>query len=297
MIICLGHAALDRIYRIAGFPPSPQKVLANSTEEVGGGMAANAAVAIARLGGHVALCSRIGDDLAGQAIRAELQEEGVDVSLLRAFTGARSSTSAVIVDPAGERLLVNDRGAGLDDDPSWLDLTIVQRASLVMADVRWPDGAIALFRAARQTGVTTVLDGDIGAASRLPALLALSDYAVFSAPGLAEFVADEPAAALATIRRMGPGHAGVTQGAAGYLWLDDTGLHTQAAFPVTAVDTSGAGDAFHGGFAWALAQGMDAAACARVGQATAALKCLTPGNRRGLPDHAALMAFLGRAGR
>jgi sulfofructose kinase len=295
MIICLGHAALDRIYRIDAFPPTPRKVLARGFEEVGGGMAANAAVAAARLGARVAFCGRIGDDLAGQAIRAELLGEGVDVTNLRSFAEARSSTSAVIVDAAGERLLVNERGGGLPDDPSWLDLSAVARARVVMADMRWPRGALALFQAARGAGVMTVLDIDVDAGPTLPDLLRLSDFALFSAPGLAEFSAAEAPDALAAIRRLGPRHAGVTRGAGGYLWLDDEGPHDQPAFAVEAVDTSGAGDAFHGGFIWALAEGLETAACVRVGQATAALKSLTPGNRKGLPRLAALQAFLARS--
>ena len=77
-IICVGHAALDRIYRIEAFPPQPTKVRAIEHVEVGGGMAANAAVAISRLGGKAELWSRTGDDTAGSAIRAGLRAERVD---------------------------------------------------------------------------------------------------------------------------------------------------------------------------------------------------------------------------
>lgn len=290
-IICLGHAALDRIYRIGAFPPSPQKVIADAAEEVGGGMASNAAVAIARLGGRVALCSRVGDDLTGQAIRDGLDREGVDTTQLRVFPGGVTSSSAVIVDGRGERLLINHRGAGIPDDAGWLDVSVVRRARVVMADVRWPSGALALFRAARASGVPTVLDADMGAAPALPSLLALADYALFSTPGLAEFAPGEQEAGLAQARRLGPGHAGVTLGERGYLWLDDAGQHHRPACPLTAVDTSGAGDAFHGGFAWAMAEGHDVATCVAIAQAVAALKCRRPGNRAGLPTRAELEAF------
>jgi sulfofructose kinase len=294
-IVCLGHAALDRIYHIAAFPPAPQKMRASGVEEVGGGMAANAAVAAARLGARVAFCGRVGDDLAGQAIRAGLAAEGIDTAGLRAFAGGQSSTSAVIVDAQGERLLVNHRGAGLDEGADWLDLAPIAAARVVLADVRWPAGALALFQAARAAGVATVLDGDIGAGPALPGLLALADYAVFSTPGLAEFAAGDPAAALARVREHGPGHAGVTMGARGYLWLDAGGLQHAPACAIAPVDTSGAGDAFHGGFAWALAEGRMITECVAVAQAVAAIKCLAPGNRAGLPDQARLAAFIAAA--
>lgn len=291
-IICLGHAALDRIYRIGAFPPSPQKVLAQGFEEVGGGMAANAAVAAARLGGRVAFYSRIGDDLAGEAIRQGLQDEGIDTAGLRVFAGGRSSTSAVIVDGAGERLLVSDRGAGLEHGVAGVDFAPVVTARVVLADVRWPAGAAGLFTAARAAGVTTVLDADIGAGDALPGLLALADFALFSAPGLQEFAPGDIASGLARAAALGPRHVGVTQGARGYTWRDGDGLHHLPAREVAAVDTSGAGDAFHGGFTWALAEGMAVRRCIEVGQAVAALKCRAPGNRAGLPSRAALEAFL-----
>jgi len=96
-ILCVGHSALDRIYRIEAFPAQPTKVRALEHIEAGGGMAANAAVAVARLGGKAELWSRIGDDAAGVAIRAGLKAERVDVRYVQSFEGARSSTSAIIV--------------------------------------------------------------------------------------------------------------------------------------------------------------------------------------------------------
>src|SRR5262249_42703209 len=102
-IICVGHAALDRVYRIGAFPAQPTKLRALEHIEAGGGMAASAAVAIARLGGVVELWSRVGDDNTGHTIRNGLRAERVDVRYVQAFEGARSSTSAIIVDDSGER--------------------------------------------------------------------------------------------------------------------------------------------------------------------------------------------------
>src|SRR5262245_65639691 len=108
-LICVGHAALDRVYRINAFPPEPTKVRALEAIEFGGGRAANAAVAVARLGGRVELWSRVGDDNAAAAIRAGLKAEKVDIRYTQSFEDARSSTSAIIVDGAGERLIVGMR--------------------------------------------------------------------------------------------------------------------------------------------------------------------------------------------
>src|SRR5512141_2475907 len=98
-IVCLGHAALDRIYSVPHMPVGSTKVRATGYTEVGGGMASNAACAIARLRDparhRVEFWGRTGDDSAGEIIHADLARYGVDTTRLRAFAGCMSSQSAV----------------------------------------------------------------------------------------------------------------------------------------------------------------------------------------------------------
>ena len=102
------------------FPPEPTKVRALEMIESGGGSAANAAVAIARLGGRAELWARVGDDEAGAKVRDFLEADGVDIALRESNAGGRTSTSAVIVDAEGERLIVGERDHAMSLDPSWL---------------------------------------------------------------------------------------------------------------------------------------------------------------------------------
>jgi sulfofructose kinase len=292
-IICVGHAALDRIYRIDAFPPHPTKVRALEHVEAGGGMAANAAVAIARLGGKAELWSRTGDDAAGGTIRAGLKADRVDVRYLQSFEGARSSTSAIIVDDKGERLIVGQRDAGMPAGTSWLPLERVKDAGAVLGDLRWLEGLRAVFAEARKQKVPTVLDADLGAREALSGVLKLTDYAIFSAPALREFApASDDADRLAHVLSLGPRHAGVTLGADGYLWRERAGGAHVPAFSVSVTDTTGAGDAFHGAFALMLAEGSPTADSARIAAAVAALKCTRLGSRGGLPTRSELDAFL-----
>jgi sulfofructose kinase len=292
-IICVGHAALDRIYRIEAFPAQPTKVRAIEHVESGGGMAANAAVAIARLGGKAELWSRTGDDGVGSAIRAGLKAERVDVRYLQAFDGARSSTSAIIVDDKGERLIVGQRDAGMPSGTSWLPLERIQGADAVLGDLRWLEGLRAVFSRARMEGVMTILDADLGARDALAGILQLTDYALCSAPALREFAPESTdAQRLERVLALGPKHAGVTLGEAGYLWRERDGGGHVPAFRVCVTDTTGAGDAFHGAFALMLAQGNPTGACARYACGTAALKCRRLGARAGLPTRRELDAFL-----
>jgi sulfofructose kinase len=295
-IICVGHAALDHVYRIEAFPPEPTKVRSLEHIESGGGMAANAAAAIAKLGGKVELWSRTGADAAGERIRAFLAAEGVDVSHVKVHDGARSSTSAVIVDSKGDRLIIGERDHAMSMDSSWLPLERIEGAAAVMSDLRWVEGTRDAFTAARAKRVPTLLDADLGGGGVLQEFLCLADYAIFSGPALDEFAADgDDATRLAAVLRLGVTHAGVTRGSSGYSWISADGESgPQPAFDSEIVDTTGAGDAFHGAFAWALAQGGSAADCARIAAAVSALKCRRLGARSGLPTIDELNTFLSR---
>jgi sulfofructose kinase len=141
--------------------------------------------------------------------------------------------------------------------------------------------------------VPTVLDADLGAREALPELLRLADYAVFSAPALREFSAaatDEDR--IAHVLTLGPRHVGVTLGADGYLWCEAAGSGRQPGYRVDVVDTTGAGDAFHGAFSVGLAEGWPIPDIARFACAVAAMKCTRLGSRAGLPSRREVETFL-----
>ncbi len=293
-IICVGHAAIDRIYRISEFPAQPTKIRALEHIEAGGGMASNAAAAIARLGGTVELWSRIGDDDNGVKIRRFLMAAGVDARNVQAFEGNRSSTSVILVDGQGERMIVGSRDVDMPSGTHWLPLErIGEAAGAVLADLRWLEGTRVSFEAARKAGVPTVLDADLGGREALSELLALTDYAVFSSQALEEFAAEEAIGdRLRRVAALGPKHAGVTLGADGYMWLEDGKVEHAPAFKVDVVDTTGAGDAFHGAFTLVVVEGRPIREIIRRASATAALKCTRLGGRAGLPSIDELAAFL-----
>lgn len=292
-VIVVGHACLDRVYRIEAFPARPTKVSARDLSEEGGGQAANAAAAIARLGGVVSLWSRVGDDETGAKVRRALAEAGVDVTAVRACAGLRTPTAAVVVDAKGERLIVSEDDRVLPMDVDWLPVERIAAAGAVLSDLTWLEGTLALLAEARRHHVATVLDVDLGGGALFPRFAPLTDYAIFSAPALEAYIpgANE-AERLSAVRAMGPKHAGVTRGAGGYAWTGVAGAGSQPGFPVPVVDTTGAGDAFHGAFTLALAAGLEDGECARIASAAAALGCRRIGARRALPAAAELDAFL-----
>ncbi len=293
----MGHAAWDRIYRIEKFPAKPIKLRALEYIESGGGTAANAAAAIGRLGGVAELWSRIGADQDGQKIRHALKLAGVDIRYVEAFDEGRSSLSAVVVDKQGERMVIGAQDSGMPTGTSWLPLERIGDAGIVMADLKWMEAVRTIFARARQLNVPTVLDADVGNRAALTEVLNFTDFAIFSEEALGDYLPElDLRARLDRIMLLGPRHAGVTLGERGYMWQDTFGGGTCPAFKIDVVDTTGAGDAFHGAFALALSEQRPVKECARFACAVAALKCTGLGSRAGLPSRQEVETFLAERG-
>jgi sulfofructose kinase len=294
-ILCLGMSALDAIYQVAAIPATPTKVLASAFTECGGGMAANASVAVARLGGAATYWGRVGADDVGTRILRELAAEGVDTTAVRRVPGAASSSDAILVDAQGERLICAYTDPALDPDPTWLPLDGIAQFDAVLADVRWPAGAAALFEAAAAAGIPAVFDGDIGPPEALLDLARRATHVVFSEPGLAQAAGISPAGrALERIGTVLPGIVGVTLGADGFLWRDGAVERRVAAPRVAAIDTLAAGDVWHGAFALVLGENKRVPEAARFANAAAALKCTRSGGRRGAPTREEVDDFLAK---
>lgn len=281
-VVCLGLSALDRIWRVqAPFSGGSEKIRADEHLTEPGGMAANAAVTVSRLGGIASFWGRAGKDDAGLAMADSFIAEGVDIACFRLFEDGASSVSGVIVDQAGERQIVNFRGS-YPTDPGWLPLGSLQ-ADCVLADPRWPDGAEALFRRAREQGIPTVLDGDVADAEIFERLLPLTDHAIFSEPGLAGFAGREIGAALSHATSFGSPMVAVTRGDKGVTWLEGGRMHEIPAPSVSAIDTTAAGDVFHGAYAFAIGAGLQTRDSMGFASAVAALKCTRAGGRAAIP--------------
>ncbi|WP_313383962.1 sugar kinase [Pantoea sp.] len=291
-IACVGISVMDRLYFVGALPTEGGKYVAQRYTEAGGGPAATAAVAAAKLGAQVDFIGRVGDDDTGTRLLAELAFFGVDTRYTRRCKGANSSQSAIMVDSRGERIIVNYPSSDLRPDAEWLEEIDFSQWDVVLADVRWHQGAMQAFTLARQAGVMTVLDGDVTPQS-ITGLVALSDHAVFSEPGLARLTGQKRAeAGLKAAQLLTKGQVYVTRGEKGCDWLEQGALHHQPGFSVAVVDTTGAGDVFHGALAFALAAGDSPAEAVRFASGVAALKCTRPGGRAGIPDGDQIRSFL-----
>jgi sulfofructose kinase len=291
-VLCVGHAVQDFVFAVPALPDRGEKYRATHFETVGGGPAATAAVAISRLGGRAVLAARVGDDAVAAMIVSELEGHGVDCTHVRRCHGHGSSVSAVLVDGRGERMIVNHLDADMPVDASWLPAVAATGAGAVLADTRWPQGALVALQAARASGLPAVLDAD----RPIPAdgaLLSAATHVAFSADALADFtgIAD-PREALARVAPGLPGWCCVTAGRDGVYAFEGGAIRHMPGFEVDVVDTLGAGDVWHGAFALALAEGRPEREAVRFASAAAAIKVQRRGSRTGAPTRAELDAFL-----
>lgn len=291
-VVCCGQIVMDHSFSVDEIESPPSKVTAKRYNAGIGGMSAHAAIAVARLGGEVTFWGRVGDDAAGEALSEAMLAEGVDVAGLRRFPGARTPLSAVIIDKRGERSIVTYRGDGLPTETGWLPLEALDGAGAVLCDPRWVQGTAAVFAAARARGVPSVLDAEKSEMRVLLDLVPLADHAIFAAPGLRIFAGvKEAPEGLRRALASGPLQlAAVTRGEDGTLWLraGEARPRSMPAFRVTATNTTGAGDVFHGAYALAIAEGQAVEAALRFASAAGALRA-----RDGeTPDRAAVEAML-----
>lgn len=297
---CVGHASVDHHFEIEAFAEQPTKTPAKSYRQIVGGMAANASIGMARLGLPVRLIGRVGEDDAGRFIQGAVRELGI-MGHLETVTGGHTSVSSVVVDAQGERQIFNHRGDALAKAHP-LSTRLLEGAQAVLTDPRWGDGAAAALIWARENGVLGMLDADVAPAEVLQRLVPLAKWAVFSQPGLACFAphARSSGAGLIAALDAGAATAMVTLGEQGVAWMHSKEriLHTQDAFPVKALDTTGAGDVFHAALCFAISE-LEINATAqqerhaiRFACVAAALKCMQRHGALGAPTRAEVLQFL-----
>lgn len=294
-VFCLGIATLDYVYSVETMPTRGEKYRARDLAVVGGGCAGNASVAIARLGGRCWLATRLSDDLTGDRIVADLTADGVETGFALRAPGLRSPVSAILVDAAGERMVISYSDPAMPVGTEWLPGHLPTGAGAVLADTRWGEGALAALRLARAAGVPGVLDADRKPPH--PDLVGTASHVAFSQQALRELSEeDDPRAGLAKVARNGSTWLAVTLGKQGVLFIENGTIAHMPAFVVETVDTLGAGDVWHGAFALALAEGQSERAAIRFASAAAAIKCTRFGGRAGAPSRDEVERFLASAG-
>lgn len=285
-VLCLGHASYDLVFSLTHHPDADEKTVADNLLGCGGGPAANAAVTVARLGFNAAFSGYLGRDVYGDSHLRELQAAAVDT---RWIVRGESPTplSVVLVKPDGKRALINYKGETKALPAECVDFSAIS-AKVALFDGHEPSLSLKCLEQSRGK-----IPGVLDAGSLHDGTLALLDkveYLVCSEKFALQYAGDE-SNALSRLAAIAP-MVVITLGERGLIWRRGGDSGSLPAPPVTVIDSTGAGDAFHGAFAAALSTGMAWLDLLRYASVAGAFCCTQMGARPGLPNreqHRALM--------
>ena len=277
--------------------PRPGETVGGHTFKTGpGGKGSNQAVAAARLGAEVTFIGRVGQDVFAQAALDFWQQEGINTDFVGRDPDHATGVAPIWVDDKGENSIVVVLGANLRITPADIDRAadVIAAADvlIVQLEINFDIVEYAL-KVAKEKGVKTILN-PAPAGKLAPEVVALADYLTPNETELEVLsgkTGDYEAAARSLLTREGQ-TAVVTLGSQGAMWLNAGGKATVPTFKVNVVDTTGAGDAFNGGFAVALGEGKSLEDAVRFGNATAGLSVTKRGTAPSMPTRAEVDALL-----
>lgn len=318
-LVAVGNAVIDYIHRVPFLPRRDSAVVVFDRRSSPGGVEANVAAAAASLGLRVGLIARVGSDIEGRMMLDDIRQRGVDVSRMQVGAEGETAYTLVFVDPDGDRIMMTG-----GDGVRLLELDAEDDAYIRRAHACFTSGYLPwrhLERVARicaeEGGPLLVFDlpgefADLEARGlrreHVDAIIPSIDIFLTNRGSLASYTGAETIeGGLEKLRAKGVRRATVSDGRRGvYLFdarMSEPEIAHVPAFPVEAVDTTGAGDALHAALIteWGLA-GRPAAEAGRFAAAAAALACRDFGCRSALPTRAEVEAlaqptpYTGRSG-
>jgi sulfofructose kinase len=291
-----GVNAVDHLMVVPEYPDPDSKTRLIEYKQGAGGQTASAIAALQRLGMRTAYAGRFGTDAEGHFGLQSLKDEGVDVEFAEVIEGARTQVGYIIIEAKrGERTVLWSRDDRLAYAAHDAPVESAGRTRVLHIDAHDPLACARMAQKARAAGAIVSADID-NVYEGLPQLLPLIDVLISSKefPRLLTGI-DDVRSALTDIKaRFGCGLLGLTAGGKGTIVYCDGEFLQSPAFPVPGGcrDTTGAGDAFHGGFLYGLLQGEEVETSLKMGCAVASLGCRALGARAGLPTREELIAFL-----
>ncbi len=297
MISAVGIAVVDHIMFVDGFSDREGSYHCEHYIAGGGGMAATAMCAAAMLGSEAKFFSRVGVDPDGDFIIRELEKYGVDTSGIVRVPGRPSTAAFVLVDrTTGDKQFWSQWTKPAFADFIELDTSHLEGSEVLLVDGHWMEGAIAAARWASEHGIPVVADFK-RRYEHMEELFPCIDYLIIPEFFACELAGGDIEDVLRGLDNLQSGIPIVTMGDRGGVWLDNGTCRKYESFPVECVDSTGAGDAFHGAFCHFLARGASIDRTIELSAAVGALNCRCAGGRASLPTSAELAAFLDRHGK
>ncbi len=278
-LLCIGHASYDQVFSIAYHPSRDEKMLADNLLSCGGGPAANAAVTAAKLGFKAGFCGYLGHDSYGDSHLSELEAHGINTQLIHRGDSP-TPLSVVLVKPNGDRALINYKGNTQALAADSVDFSSVKTKTLLL-DGHEAKLSLSALQQTHLKAVPSVLDAGSLHDGTL-SLMSQVDYLVCSEKFAIQF-AGNPQSALSQLAAVAPWVV-ITLGAQGLIWQHGQETGNLDAPNIQAVDTTGAGDAFHGAFTAGVAANMAWQDLLYYASAAGAFCCTQLGARTSLPN-------------
>ncbi len=299
-IVVVGSINMDLVVKTQRLPGPGETIQGSDLQWIPGGKGANQAVAASRLGASVSMVGRVGNDLLGERLRADLIGQGVLVEWVKRDEQAASGTALIVVDASGENSIVISPGANGRITPTDVDLAegLISRAKVVLLQLEIPLQVVEhTIRLAARHGVMTILNP--APAGKIPPQV-YSDVAIL-VPNENELAAltgrrvkgmDSVKVAAHQLLETGLQAVVVTLGKRGACLVTREDAAIVPAFPIQAVDTTAAGDAFIAGLAVALLKAEGLVPAVRYGNACGALAAMRFGAQPSLPSAEQVKALI-----
>jgi len=292
----IGACTEDVMMQVDALPESNRRIVARQFTRCCGGVAANAAAAFAHLGGRAGVVTAVGDDGSGDFIRGDLEKQRY--AYVQAFTipGCASAISTIHVEPDGRRSITHFGGSISRLTAGMIDRSALAGARVVHMGVLEPDCMLEIARYVKaHTGALVSIDAGNIERGLIDQLLPVSDIFIPDDVTARRAYGLEPAEACRFFREKGVRIACVTAGGDGAFGLDDSGEFHAPAHPVRVVDTTAAGDNFHGAFLYAHTRGWPLQTCLRFAAVFASLTCEAIGGRAGMPSRERVQEILAQS--
>jgi sugar/nucleoside kinase (ribokinase family) len=295
-VVGLGQTVVDLRCFVETIPELDGTVYTERSNTEVGGMVAIALATLAKLGIRAELTSAIGDDHFGEFAVEQLQAVGVDCTNVQTVNGGVTAYSFVMVDAEARRTIVHDRG--VQRTGYSLKLPSLTGCRILHLDGNWFSDALKIAHEAKKKGITITIDISAHDTNpRLPEFFALADFVVVPDRFATAYTGiDDQVAAARAMFTNDSQVAVLTRGEHGALIVTPKDSQKVPGFSVKAVDTTGAGDSFRGGFIYGLYQGFSLHDSVVFANAVAAIKCSRMGGIEALPTLNEVEEFLRERG-
>ncbi|MFH1625684.1 MAG: PfkB family carbohydrate kinase [Pseudomonadota bacterium] len=294
-VVGMGLNAVDYLCVVPHFPTYDSKTKMLDFMRQGGGQVATALVTCSRLGLKTKYIGKIGSDELGVFSKESIEKEGVDASDIIVEEGSRTQFAFILVDNStGERTIIWDRDPKLEIRPQELDRSATCSGRVLHLDGHEVPASIQAAKWAREAGIPVVLDAET-VKDGTEELLFLTDILIASTtfPRILTGISDV-IQALNKLKAYGSNVVCITLGKEGALAYYRGQIIKCPGFEVKALDSTGAGDVFHGAFIYGMLERWTIEETLRFANAAAAMKCRSIGGRQGIPTQVEVEEFLER---